>query len=211
MPEPPDALDQRDAPAVVPVPRLITARLVLREWRPGDLEPFAALNADPEVTRFFPAPLSRAESEAFVGRIVDHWRDDGFGLWAVERLEDGAFLGCTGLGVPTWAPGPETEVGWRFARSAWGHGYATEAGRAAVRFAFQALGLPEIVSYTTAANQPSRRVMERLGMTRDPAGDFPHPRLAADHPLRPHVTYRLTREEWVASEAGSARPVTPSR
>jgi len=180
----------------VPVPSLVTARLVLRGWLPGDLEPFASLNADPEVTRFLPAALTPSESDALVDRFVDHWREDGFGLWAVERLQDGAFLGFTGLGVPAWAPGPETEVGWRFARSAWGCGYATEAARAAVRFGFEVLDLPEVVSYTTTANERSRRVMERLGLTRDPTGDFLHPRLAADHPLRPHVTYRLSRAAW---------------
>ena len=161
MPNPSDA-----------VPHLTTARLVLREWLPSDLAPFAALNADPEVTRFLPAALTRAESDALVGRIVGHWQEGAFGLWAVERLEDRMFLGFTGLSVPAWAPRPETEVGWRFARSAWGHGYATEAARAAVRFGFETLDLPDIVSYTTVANDRSRGVMERLGMTRDPTGDF---------------------------------------
>jgi RimJ/RimL family protein N-acetyltransferase len=185
-----------------PVPRLRTERLLLREWRDDDREPFASLNADPEVALFLGAPLSRADSDALVGRIVAHWRDDGFGLWAVERVEDGAFLGFTGLAVPAWAPGPETEIGWRFARHAWGHGFATEAAEASVRFAFEALGLDELVSYTSVSNTRSRRVMEKLGMTRSnptDAFDFLHPRLASDHPLRPHLTYRLPRTTWVAS------------
>jgi RimJ/RimL family protein N-acetyltransferase len=185
-----------------PVPRLRTERLLLREWRDDDREPFAVLNADPEVASFLSAPLSRADSDALVGRIVAHWRDDGFGLWAVERVEDGAFLGFTGLAVPAWAPGPETEIGWRLARPAWGHGYATEAAEASVRFAFESLGLDDLVSYTTIANVRSRRVMEKLGMARsDPAApfDFLHPRLDPDHPLRAHVTYRLSRTTWVAS------------
>jgi ribosomal-protein-alanine N-acetyltransferase len=193
----------RDEPAV---PRLHTDRLLLREWRDADRKPFAALNADPEVMEHFPAPLTREESDAFVDRMIARWTADGFGLWAVERASDGAFLGLTGLAVPAWAPEPSVEVGWRFARSAWGRGYATEAAGAAVRFGFEVLGLAEIVSYTTPGNVRSRRVMERLGMTRDPAGDFLHPRLPEGHPIRPHVTYRLSRDAWLAAAATGSRP-----
>ena len=141
----------------------------------------------------FPAQLTRAESDALVDRMIAGWAADGFGLWAVERLGDGAFLGFTGLGVPDWAPLAAPEIGWRFARFAWGHGCATEAAQAALRFGFAAIDLPEVVSYTTVANLRSRRVMERIGMTRDLAADFEHPRLPDGHPLRPHVTYRLAR------------------
>jgi RimJ/RimL family protein N-acetyltransferase len=178
------------------VPRLHTPRLRLREWHEADLAPFAELNAHPEVAEFLGGALTRAESDALAARIMARWRSDGFGLWAVERAEDGTFLGFCGLCVPAWAPGPETEVGWRLARHAWGAGYATEAARAAVAYAFERLALPELVSYTTVSNARSRRVMEKLGMARlDPAApyDFLHPRLADGHPLRPHVTYRLTR------------------
>ncbi len=178
------------------VPRLRTARLLLRGWREADRKPFAAMNADPEVARWLSAPLSRADSDAFMDRITAHWASDGYALWAVERTEDGVLLGFTGLSVPAWAPAPTVEVGWRFAPFAWGHGYATEAARAVVRFAFEDLGLPALVSYTTTSNERSRRVMERIGMTRDPSADFLHPRLAEDHPLRSHVTYRLSRETW---------------
>ncbi len=178
------------------VPRLRTQRLLLREWRDADRGPFAALNADPEVMALFPAQLTRAESDALVDRMIAGWAADGFGLLAVERTGDGAFLGFTGLGVPAWAPLAAPEIGWRLARFAWGHGYATEAARAALRFGFTALDLPEIVSYTTVANRRSRRVMERIGMTHDPAADFDHPRLPDGHPLRPHVTYRLARQTW---------------
>ncbi len=187
------------------VPRLETARLVLRGWRAGDLAPFAAMNADPEVAAFLSAPLSRQESDAFAGRIVDHWRTDDYALWAVERIADGVFLGFCGLSVPSWAPEATPEIGWRLARHAWDHGYATEAAREVVRFAFEDLGLEALVSYTTIANARSRRVMEKLGMARsDPAApfDFLHPRLDPDHPLRPHVTYRLSRATWVASRDG---------
>lgn len=187
------------------IPRLHTERLLLREWRDADLEPFAAMNADPAVAAFLSAPLSRAESDALVGRIVDHWRTDGYALWAVERTADGAFLGFCGLSVPAWAPEPTPEIGWRLAQPAWGYGYATEAAREVVRFAFEDLGFEALVSYTTVSNVRSLRVMEKIGMARsDPGGpfDFLHPRLAPDHPLRPHVTYRLSRSTW---ERGTGR------
>jgi ribosomal-protein-alanine N-acetyltransferase len=172
-----------------------TERLVLRTWRDDDLEPFAALNADPEVMRHFPHPLARAESDALAGRIRDHLDASGWGLWAVELAATGVFLGFTGLAVPRFdAPFlPATEVGWRLRRSAWGNGYATEAARAAVGFAFGSLGLDQVVSFTAAGNERSRAVMRRLGMSHDPADDFDHPALPAGSPLRRHVLYRLGR------------------
>ncbi len=164
----------------------------------ADREPFARLNANPRVMEFFPAVMDRAESDALVDRIEAHWASDGHGLWAVERGEDRAFLGFVGLAAPSFEAAftPCVEVGWRFDPAAWGHGYATEAARAAVAFGFAELGLREIVSFTTVANVRSRAVMERLGMTRNPADDFDHPNLAAGHPLRPHVLYRLGRDGW---------------
>jgi RimJ/RimL family protein N-acetyltransferase len=171
---------------------ITTDRLVLRRWIADDLEPFAALNADPEVMRYFPKTLSAAESDAMVERIEARFDTEGFGLWAVEH--DGRFLGFTGLSRPRFEAAfmPAVEVGWRFARSAWGHGYATEAARAAVAFGFDTLGLDEIVSFTTVGNELSRAVMRRLGMTHDPADDFDHPALPR-HPLQRHVLYRLPR------------------
>jgi ribosomal-protein-alanine N-acetyltransferase len=188
-----------------PIPRLVTERLLLREWRAADREPFAEMNADPRVMEHFPAMLSRAESDAFVDRIVARWSANGYGLWVVERAADGVFLGFTGLAAPVVdVPGmpPFVEVGWRFAVDAWGHGYATEAARAAVAWGFDVLGLDEIASWTTVANLKSRAVMERLGMTHDPSDDFEHPRVPIGHPQRPHVLYRLRRPD--------ARPDAPS-
>jgi RimJ/RimL family protein N-acetyltransferase len=174
---------------------LRTARLLLRQWRDADREPFAALNADPEVMRHYPAPLERAASDAFVEWARATIAERGWGLWAVEVVAGAPFVGFVGLNEPGFEAHftPAVEVGWRLARPHWGHGYATEAARAAVAFGFEELGLDEIVSFTTVGNDRSRSVMERLGMTRDPADDFDHPRLAADDPLRPHVLYRLRR------------------
>lgn len=174
---------------------LTTTRLRLRPWREGDVEAFAALNADPQVMEHFPAPLSAAESAAAAARIAAHFERHGFGMWVVEAAGV-SFAGVVGLMIPGFAvpfaaPAPCVEVGWRLARACWGRGYATEAARASVAFGFDSLGLDEIVSFTTPGNVRSRRVMERLGMIRDPAEDFDHPGLPAGHPLRRHVLYRL--------------------
>jgi ribosomal-protein-alanine N-acetyltransferase len=177
-----------------PPRQLRTERLLLRRWTDADRAPFAALNADPEVVEFLPGPLTRAESDAFVDRIEATFDELGYGLWAVE-LGDGTFAGYVGLWPATFeAPfTPAVEVGWRLARAAWGQGVASEAARAAVADGFARLDLEEIVSFTTAANGRSRAVMERIGMARDEAADFDHPSLPEDHPLRPHVLYRLRR------------------
>ena len=176
---------------------LRTPRLLLRQWQEDDLEPFAALNADPEVMRHFPAPLTRSQSDAFASRARAHIGVLGWGLWAVE-VEHAPFVGFVGLSEARLDAHftPAVEVGWRLAREHWGKGYATEGARAALAFAFDELRLPEIVSFTTVANDRSRRVMERLGLTHDPADDFDHPRLAPDDPVRPHVLYRLSRANW---------------
>jgi len=151
------------------------------------------MNASPIVMEHFPSTLSRAESDALVERFRERWRDDGHGPWAVERRSDGLFLGFVGLASVHFNAHftPAVEVGWRFASEAWGQGYATEAAIASLAFGFDELGLEEIVSFTVPANQRSRRVMERIGMHRDPADDFDHPRLPAGSPLRRHVLYRL--------------------
>jgi RimJ/RimL family protein N-acetyltransferase len=181
-----------------PVPRLRTPRLLLRDWRDADREPFAVLNADPRVAEFLSGTLDRATSDALIERIRQGWAERGHGLWAVERREDGAFLGFVGLAAHSFEAAftPCVEVGWRLGPAAWGHGYATEAAQAALRFGFEDLGLAGIVSFTVPANVKSRAVMERLGMTRDPADDFDHPRFPDGHRLRRHVLYRLAREEW---------------
>jgi RimJ/RimL family protein N-acetyltransferase len=180
------------------VAELRTERLVLRDWRDGDREPFAALNADPRVMEHFPARLTRMESDAMVDRIVGDLRRQGWGLWAVTHRDEDRFLGFTGLLEVTFeAPfTPAIEIGWRYAAEAWGHGFATEAARAALGYAFSTLALDEIVSMTAQSNVRSQRVMERLGMKRDPTDDFDHPLIVVGHRLRRHVLYRLTRRAW---------------
>ena len=159
-----------------------------------DREPFAALNADLQVTRYLPAALSRKESDAMIERLEGHFERHGFGLWAVET-GDGACAGFVGLSVPRFEAHftPCVEIGWRLAANYWGQGYATEGARAALAFGFDVLGLDEIVSFTAPANTASRRVMEKLGMTSDPADSFDHPTLPVGHPLRRHVLYRTAR------------------
>lgn len=171
-----------------------TERLLLRRWKETDLAPFAAMNADPEVMEYFPATLTRAESDAYVERIEQHFGDAGFGLWAVEMLEDGSFAGSVGLWSAAFSAHftPAVEVGWRLDRRFWGRGIATEAASAALADGFGRLGLTEVVSFTAVINTPSRRVMERLGMTHDPKDDFDHPSVAEGSPLRRHVLYRTT-------------------
>ncbi|MNZ73053.1 hypothetical protein D3C78_914540 [compost metagenome] len=180
------------------IPTLSTVRLLLRPWRDEDLPAFAALNADPEVMRHFPACMSREESDALAGRIRAHFADNGFGQWIVTRREDDAFLGVLGLQrVGFEAPfTPAVEIGWRLLPAFWRQGYALEAGRAALRFAFEELALAEVVAFTVPANLPSQGLMRRLGMQRDQNGDFEHPRLPEGHPLCPHVLYRLPRTQW---------------
>ncbi len=172
---------------------LSTDRLLLRRWRPDDRAPFSAMNADPRVMEHFLAPLSRAESDALIERSERSLAELGYGLWALERRADGAFLGFTGLlDVGFDAPfAPAVEVGWRLAAFAWGQAYASEAARASLHAGFDQLGLREIVSFTSRRNTRSIAVMQRIGMTRDPVDDFEHPRIPAGHRLRPHVLYRI--------------------
>jgi RimJ/RimL family protein N-acetyltransferase len=174
-----------------------TPRLLLREWREGDIEPFAEMSADPRTMRYLVPFADRSAIETWVEAARDHLRRHGFGKFAVELPGEARFIGVVGLdqvhaGLPF---APAVEALWRLAPAYWGHGYAAEAARAAIDDGFGRLGLEEIVAYTVIDNRRSRNVMERLGMIRDPAEDFDflHPRLPAGHPLRRHVLYRLRR------------------
>jgi RimJ/RimL family protein N-acetyltransferase len=171
-----------------------TDRLLLRRWREEDRAPFAELNGDPETLVFFPSTLTRAESDAYVDRIEARFEDHGYGLWALEVRQTGEFIGYTGLApMPANVPGgPDgTEIGWRLARTAWHHGYATEAARGALDVAFAGVGLPEVWSFTSVLNTPSQAVMRRIGMTE--VARFEHPRVPDGSPIKPHVMYYLAR------------------
>jgi ribosomal-protein-alanine N-acetyltransferase len=180
---------------------LSSSRLRLRRWCDADRDAFAALNSDARVMEFFPALLTRVQSDAMIDFVEGHFRQHDFGLWAVEVPGVAPFIGFTGLLVKRFAAHftPCVEVGWRLAFVHWGRGYATEAARLALGHGFATLGLSDVVSYTTIANRRSRAVMERLGMRRDPAEDFDHPELPAGHPLRRHVLYRLGADSFSAS------------
>lgn len=172
---------------------LHTDRLILRRWQPADRDAFARLNADPRVMEFYPNVLTRAESDAGADRIERHFEERGFGLWAVEVPDVAPFIGFIGLQVPRFAAHftPCVEIGWRLDPEFWGRGYATEGARAALEFGFEILKLGEIVAMTVPANRRSRAVMERLGMTRDPADDFDNP--LVEGILKRHVLYRIAR------------------
>jgi 3-dehydroquinate dehydratase / shikimate dehydrogenase len=178
---------------------LRTERLVLRPWRESDRAPFAAMNADPKVMEHFPAVRTREESDSLMDRIVARMDQEGYGLWAVEVPGVAEFIGFIGLGPADAVLGrPATEIGWRLAAEHWGRGYATEGARASLAHAFDGLGLDEVVSFTTAANERSRHVMEKIGMARRPEDDFDHPGVPPAWPGRRHVLYRITRAQWRA-------------
>jgi RimJ/RimL family protein N-acetyltransferase len=185
-----------------------TPRLLLRPWRDEDVEVFAAMYDDPAVMEFLMPVRDRAAIDAIVGRVRAHFDQHGFGWWAAELKETGTFIGFIGLSHIGFEAHftPAVEVGWRLASAYWGKGYATEGARAALEAGFTQLGLSEIVSITVPANLRSRRVMERIGMSRDPADDFDHPRLPEGDPLRRHVLYRIDREEWARRQ--TARPAS---
>jgi RimJ/RimL family protein N-acetyltransferase len=187
------------------IPELRTPRLLLRGWTTDDRAPYAELNADPEVMRFFPSTLTTDQSDDMVDRMQAGLVERGFGLWATERLDTQEFIGFVGLAAPTWhVPGltPCLEIGWRLGSAHWGHGFAPEAASAVLDFAFERLDPPcdEVVSFTTVTNHPSRRVMEKIGLTIDPVREF-------DHPMTPgwwgerHVVYCIDRPTWKAGVA----------
>ena len=180
---------------------LKTKRLILRPWKETDLAPFAALNADSNVMKYFPSTLSREESDNMAHRIRSKIEERGWGLWAVAIPGTADFIGFIGLHnvdkstFPAHFT-PAIEIGWRLASGYWGKGYATEGANAVLTYGFETLNLEEIVSFTAVQNMRSRRIMEKIGMHHDPKDDFDHPKLSEGHALRRHVLYRLKQKEW---------------
>lgn len=185
--------------------QLESSRLLLRQWRESDLLPFAQLNADPEVMAQFPAPLSTQESDALAQQLKLAIDKQGWGVWAIERRDSGDFIGFTGLHAVTDMPFTDgIEIAWRLARPAWGQGFASEAAQLALQYGFTELALDEIVAFTASSNLRSIAVMERLRMHRD-ATTFLHPRVPEDSPLREHVLYRSTRQDFLQTAQNRQR------
>jgi RimJ/RimL family protein N-acetyltransferase len=180
---------------------LRTKRLILRRWMAKDIEPFAAINADPEVMRHFPSTLTLDQTKSFVAAVEAHFENEGFGLWATDLVETGEMIGFVGLSIPRFEAHftPCVEIGWRLAHKHWGCGYAPEAAHEVLNDAFNRLKLEEIVSLTATVNSNSMRVMEKIGMKRDPADDFDHPRLDEGHHLRRHVLYRINASDFATA------------
>ena len=178
----------------------MTERLVLRRWRERDLAPLASMNADPDVMRYFPDTMTLEQSRAMLERFEAHFDRYGFGLWVVTV--DGRFAGFTGLDRPTLVTpmGDFVEIGWRLARWAWGHGYASEAAAASLREGFEVFDLVDVYSMTTRTNSPSEAVMRRIGMTRREDLDFEHPGTPGWWG-QAHIVYQITAEQWRSSRA----------
>jgi RimJ/RimL family protein N-acetyltransferase len=175
--------------------QLETTRLILRRWEEADRAPFAAMNADPAVMRFFAAPFTTEQSNETIDRYLAAFDREGFSFFAAILRDTGAFAGTIGLqtmrDVVPDLPQPAVEIGWRLTQASQGHGLATEGALAIIDLAFYQLGLVEVVAITAIPNQPSRRVMEKLGMTHRPELDFDHPRVPAGHPYERHTLYSL--------------------
>lgn len=175
-----------------------TDRILLREWEPGDVEHFARMNADPLIMEYFPRVLDEADTKKLVKRFQDHFKQHGFGLYALECRKTGAFMGFVGLSVvrDVFPFAGEVEIAWRLEYEFWGKGFASEAARAVIDYAFNTLKLKELVAFSVYDNTRAIHVMEKLGMKRDPKGDFSYPKLPKGHPLGDHVLYRLKAEDY---------------
>ncbi len=172
-------------------------RIILRQWKDSDIPVFAELNADSEVMRYFPETRTEQQTRDMVSVVSAGINKTGWGFWAAELKKSGEFIGFVGLNAaPADLPfSPCVEVGWRLHRKYWGNGYATEAGKISLAYAFEQLELNEVVSFTTQSNVKSRRVMERLGM-KNTGRNFKYPDVPADHPLSEHVLYSISNTQW---------------
>ncbi|MBS1531966.1 MAG: GNAT family N-acetyltransferase [Bacteroidetes bacterium] len=174
---------------------LETPRLILRDWQPGDHEPYVVMNADPEVMEFFPSTMTREQTMAQISRITGFIAGNGYGFFAVERKDNRQFIGFTGLSYVTFKSDftPCTEIGWRLSKTNWGQGFATEAAEASLRYGFGHLGLKEIFSFTSVHNQRSENVMKKIGMQK--MGTFEHPLVSDGSFVKEHVLYKIARDE----------------
>ncbi|WP_300313892.1 GNAT family N-acetyltransferase [uncultured Psychrobacter sp.] len=183
---------------IKPTATLATERLLLRQWQPSDLPVFAEMNADSEVMQYFPKVLSKQTSNLIANKCQQLIEDNGWGFWAVSLKEGAAdtFIGMVGLNqIHADMPFTGVEIAWRLHKDYWRNGYALEAAQAALKYAFDVLALEEVVAFTAISNQPSQRLMQRLGMT-NTNQVFDHPMLNTNHPLAPHVLHRISREDW---------------
>ena len=174
-----------------------TQRLILRQWRDQDRQPFAAMNADPQVMKYFPSTLTKEQSDALIDRFIEDIESSGWGFWAAQRIDSGHFIGFIGInysadGLPF---APCVDIGWRLAQAHWGLGFATEGAKAAMDYAFNAINLSKVVSMTPVNNKASERVMKKIGMQKQQF-TFMHPKLADGHPLQEHLLYSVTNDQW---------------
>lgn len=184
-----------------PNTHLETERLILREWKKSDHEKFARINHDPLIMEYFPRTLDAKDTDKLVERFQKHFKKYGYGFYALELKESGEFIGFVGINhVEIDVPfKPAVEIAWRLDYEYWGQGYATEAAQAVLRHAFSELGLKEVVAYTVFDNNRAIHIIEKLGMKRDPKGDFSYPKLPDDHPMSRHVLYRLKQKDFNAA------------
>lgn len=185
------------------MPVIETSRLILDQWSNKDIEAFIAIDQEPAVREFlYPNNIEKQDTLKIVDKIVKHFQEHGFGLYATRLKSENVFIGFVGLDVVSFTAHftPAVEIGWRLGSLYWGQGYATEAARAVMAYTFDKLALNELVSMTAVENERSRQVMQRIGMVRDPADDFCHPRLPPEHPLSLHVLYRLSREQYYRNQ-----------
>ena len=180
-----------------------TERLYLRQWQASDFAIFAEMNADPEVMKYFPKLLLATMSDIIANKCQQLTKDNGWGFWAVSLKDyseqSNAFIGFVGLNQ-THADlhfAPCVEIAWRLRKEFWGQGYATEAARASLNFAFTELVLDEVVAFTAVINKRSQLLMKHIRMT-DTQNNFYHPALESNHLLAEHVLYKITRQQWQA-------------
>lgn len=173
-----------------------TERLYLRQWRASDFAIFAEMNADLDVMKYFPKPLSPKVSDAIANKCSQLIKDKGWGFWAVSLKETDTFIGMVGLNEAhaDMSFAPAIEIAWRLHKDYWGQGYATEAARASLNFAFDTLGLDEVVAFTAVINEHSQLIMQRIGMS-NTQENFYHPMLEPNHRLAEHVLYKITQEQ----------------